>query len=110
MRAEAVPEREEAPKEDEDVEVYDRSMSPDLLEFKKLPYEDRQIKVIQENEDIRSLVSTLLLKDHFKEQFLTMFSARTKAVCCCFTICAKTYCGFIRTRRSNTDATSRNGC
>ena len=61
MRAEAVPEREEAPKEDEDVEEYDRSMSPELLDFKKLSYDDRQINVVQEDEDIRNLVRILPL-------------------------------------------------
>lgn len=56
MTAEAVPEREDIPKE-EDVEEYERSMSPALLDIKKLSYDDRQIKVVSEKDDIENLVS-----------------------------------------------------
>lgn len=42
--------------EAEDVEPYDRSMSPPLLDITKLPYEERQIDIITELEDLRLLV------------------------------------------------------
>ena len=41
----------------EDVEMYDRSMSPALLDIRKLPYEERQIDIVTELEDLRALVS-----------------------------------------------------
>lgn len=41
----------------EEVEPYDRSMSPALLDIRKLPYEERQIDIVTEIEELRSLVS-----------------------------------------------------
>lgn len=43
--------------EAEDVEPYDRSMSPPLLDITKLPYEERQIDIITELEDLRLLLA-----------------------------------------------------
>ena len=40
----------------EDVEPYDRSMSPALLDIRKLPYEERQIDIVTELDDLRALV------------------------------------------------------
>ncbi len=40
----------------EEVEPYDRSMSPPLLDIRKLPYEDRQVDIVTELEDLRALV------------------------------------------------------
>ena len=59
LRAEAIAQPVEVPPtEVEEVEPYDRSMSPDLLDIKRLPYDDRQIRVVQEKDDIQALVST----------------------------------------------------
>lgn len=41
----------------EEAEEYDRSMSPVLLDIRRLPYEERQIDIITAKEDLRSLVS-----------------------------------------------------
>lgn len=43
--------------EAEDVEPYDRAMSPPLLDITKLPYEERQIDIITELEDLRLLLA-----------------------------------------------------
>ena len=54
-----IPEIEAAQQEvvaEEDVEPYDRSMSPALLDIRKLPYEERQIDIITEMEDLRAIV------------------------------------------------------
>ena len=40
----------------EEVEEYDRSMSPPLLDIRRLPYEERQIDIVTELEDLRNLV------------------------------------------------------
>lgn len=40
----------------EEVEPYDRSMSPGLLDIRKLPYEERQIDIVTEIEELRLLV------------------------------------------------------
>ncbi|TFK55877.1 hypothetical protein OE88DRAFT_1641658 [Heliocybe sulcata] len=45
--------REVAPAED--VEPYDRSMSPPLVDITKLPFEDRQIDIVTEEEDLHAL-------------------------------------------------------
>ena len=45
-----------AAKEIEEVEPYDQSMSPPLLDIRKLPYEERQIDIVTELEDLRALV------------------------------------------------------
>ena len=42
--------------EQETVEDYDRSMSPDLIDSRRLPYDDRQLEVIAEEEDQMALV------------------------------------------------------
>ena len=39
---------------------YDRSMSPALLDITKLPYEERQIDIVTELEDLRALVCCVL--------------------------------------------------
>ena len=40
----------------EDVEPYDRTSSPALLDIRKLPYEERQIDIVTELDDLRALV------------------------------------------------------
>lgn len=40
----------------EEVEEYERGMSPVLIDFSRLPFEERQIDVIEEKEDRRALV------------------------------------------------------
>lgn len=46
----------------EDVELYDRSMSPGLLDITKLPAEEREIDILTEEEDRRALVSIIDLR------------------------------------------------
>lgn len=46
----------------EEVEAYDRSMSPPLLDIRKLPYEERQIDIVAELEDLRALARCLFVK------------------------------------------------
>jgi hypothetical protein len=41
----------------EEMEDYDRSMTPELLDITKLPVEERQIDILTEEEDRRALVS-----------------------------------------------------
>lgn len=41
----------------EEMEPYDRAMSPALLDIRKLPYEERQIDIVTEMDDLRNLVS-----------------------------------------------------
>jgi hypothetical protein len=41
----------------EEQEPYDRSMSPALLDITKLPYEERQIDIVTELEDLRALMA-----------------------------------------------------
>ena len=56
----AIPEVDAAHQEaaaKEDIEPYDRSMSPALLDIRRLPYEERQIDIVTEMEDLRSIVS-----------------------------------------------------
>jgi hypothetical protein len=45
---------------EEEMEPYDRSMSPPLLDITKLPAEEREIDILTEEEDRRALVSVLL--------------------------------------------------
>ncbi|KZT12759.1 uncharacterized protein LAESUDRAFT_719066 [Laetiporus sulphureus 93-53] len=40
----------------EEVEEYDRSMSPELLDIRKLPYEERQIDIVSVKDDLRALM------------------------------------------------------
>lgn len=40
----------------EDVEEYHRSMSPELLDIRRLPYEERQIDIVTAKEDLRALM------------------------------------------------------
>lgn len=49
---------------DEDIEPYDRSMSPALLDIRKLPYDEREIDIVTEMEDLRAIVSC-----HFAQGF-----------------------------------------
>ncbi|KAG8730186.1 hypothetical protein FRC10_003003 [Ceratobasidium sp. 414] len=55
-------------KEEDDVEPYERGMSPKLLEFSKLPYEERQVEMIDIVDDLvqlfakrHSITSTLFV-------------------------------------------------
>ncbi|KAI0693576.1 mid region of cactin-domain-containing protein [Cytidiella melzeri] len=41
----------------EEVETYDRTMTPPLLDIRKLPYEERQIDIVTEMEDLRALIA-----------------------------------------------------
>jgi cactin len=41
----------------EEVEVYDRSMSPIILDITKLPYEEREVDILSAEEDRKALVS-----------------------------------------------------
>lgn len=81
LRAEAVMETPEtANAEVEEVtEPYERSMSPALLDIRKLPYDDRQIRVVSEKEDLQALVIRLPFLFHEFNDFLTLFSARATA-------------------------------
>jgi hypothetical protein len=45
---------------EEEMEPYDRSMSPALLDITKLPVEEREIDILTEDEDRRALVGILL--------------------------------------------------
>ncbi|EJD01195.1 uncharacterized protein FOMMEDRAFT_110825 [Fomitiporia mediterranea MF3/22] len=58
MRAEAIAQpAAEVPVEVEEVsEPYDRSMSPAPLDIRKLPYDDRQIRIVPEKEDVQGLL------------------------------------------------------
>ncbi|TCD67004.1 hypothetical protein EIP91_000684 [Steccherinum ochraceum] len=40
----------------EEMEPYDRAMSPALLDIRKLPYEERQIDIVTEMDDLRNLL------------------------------------------------------
>lgn len=46
----------------EEQEPYDRSMSPPLLDITKLPYEERQIDIVTELDDLRALVRTIVAR------------------------------------------------
>ena len=41
---------------EEDVEPYERGMSPDLVDITKLPHEERQVDIVLESDDIDALV------------------------------------------------------
>ena len=41
----------------EEAEPYDRSMSPPLVDIRKLSYEERQIDIVTAKDDLRALVS-----------------------------------------------------
>lgn len=51
---------EQANESTEEQEPYDRAMSPPLIDITKLPYEERQIDIVTELEDLRALVSGIL--------------------------------------------------
>ena len=51
-----IDEPEPAAKEQEDVEPYERGMSPELIDFGKLPYEERQVEILDVVEDLVQLV------------------------------------------------------
>lgn len=52
-----VPEQEVTPSEE--IEEYDRAMSPILLDITKLSLEEREIDIFTEAEDLRALVSLI---------------------------------------------------
>ncbi|TDL29445.1 hypothetical protein BD410DRAFT_779844 [Rickenella mellea] len=57
LRVEAVSSAElELVEPEEDVEKYDRSMSPGLLDIRRLHYEERQVQILTEEEDLRALM------------------------------------------------------
>lgn len=59
IRAEAVEVVSEVLPEKEVAEVYERSMSPELIDIRRLPYDDRQIRIVSEKEDLEALVGFL---------------------------------------------------
>lgn len=65
MQAEVVmanPDDEQAmPDAADDAEPYQREMSPEVFSLSALPPEERQIEVIEELEDLRRLVSSLIV-------------------------------------------------
>lgn len=67
MRAE-VPidgERGTGPPAADDVEEYDRSMSPGLLDITKLSYEDKEVDIVSAEDDRKALVRSSLLHGSF---------------------------------------------
>ena len=44
-----------------DKEMYDRSMSPPLIDIRKLQYEERQIDIVTALDDLRSMVGDSIL-------------------------------------------------
>jgi hypothetical protein len=54
-----VDEPEPEAKEEEAVEPYERGMSPELIDFGKLPYEERQVEMIDVIEDLVQMVCRL---------------------------------------------------
>ena len=64
IRAEAVAEASEATVEKEEAEDYERIMSPEPIDIRKLPYDDRQIQIVSEKEDVEALVSFFYAVDH----------------------------------------------
>ena len=60
----------------EEVEEYDRSMSPTLLDITKLPYEEREIDILSAEEDRKALVSTSMLPCIDLHVELVQFSLR----------------------------------
>jgi hypothetical protein len=65
----------------EEIEPYDRSMSPGLLDITRLPAEERQIDILTEEEDRRALVSTIFIKAI--NQILISNSIVRTTPCCC---------------------------
>lgn len=61
LRAEAIvqPVLDTGSEPSESAEPYDRSMSPTLLDINKLPYDDRQTRVVSGKEDVQALVSVV---------------------------------------------------
>lgn len=60
MRAEAGKEVvEPVAKEQDDIEPYERGMSPELIDLGKLPYEERQVEIINLAEDLVQLVGLI---------------------------------------------------
>jgi len=43
--------------ENEDVETYDRSMSPEPIDLRTLSYEDRDMDIVSAEDDLKALVS-----------------------------------------------------
>lgn len=87
LRAEAIaqPTISQDVAEPEAPEPYDRSMSPTVLDIKKLPYDERQIHVISAKDDVQALVNCLFTITWTGGIFLTGFCvARVASCCCCF--------------------------
>jgi hypothetical protein len=64
----------------EEVEPYDREMSPELLDIAKLNSDDRQIRVISVEDDRRDLVCFVCYDQHY---LLTRILVLPKAYRCC---------------------------
>ena len=70
--------------EDEDaLEEYERDMSPELLDPKKLSYEDRQLSVVDPHVDLQALVSLLCIQSRFRPLILA-FQVRSPTNGCWF--------------------------
>lgn len=70
---------------EEEMESYDRSMSPRMLDITRLSLEERQIDILTEREDRRVLVrSNQFIKFCFSE---IEISVRATPCSCCFPIC-----------------------
>lgn len=52
-----------AAEEEEEIEEYSRDMSPELLDPASLPQEDRNLPIVDEEDELRALVSLLRSND-----------------------------------------------
>ena len=73
-----VAEKEVVP--DEEMEPYDRSMSPALIDITKVPLEDREIDILTEQEDLRTLVRICVSLFFVSDSFMS--SVRTTSDSC----------------------------
>jgi hypothetical protein len=82
---EVAPEQEIIPAEE--MEEYDRAMSPALLNITKLTSDEREIDILTEEEDLRALVN---ICSCYNLIVLTIvFPACSTSNCCCFSIRSK---------------------
>lgn len=78
----------------EDVEPYDRSMSPELVDITKLSPEEREMDILTEQEDRRSLVRHSYNLNKVFPYKLTAVS--TTSCCCRFPLCSQSCSACIR--------------
>jgi hypothetical protein len=72
---------------EEQMEPYDRSMSPALIDITKLPLEERQIDILTEEEDRRTLVSFDSVSSFVSDIFTS--SVRAASSSGCISVCPK---------------------